>query len=177
MGSIGGKLNYMSKQKITRNVTSGRSKSRLNQVKPTPLRRNISSKNVSAGLTLPNNFFFRWVKRWIRRLEPKNLYHYWFSKKGGLMALKIVGICLIGGFALLYILLALYDGQANLGANNPSHAGNLTIYDDTGNTLIYSEPPAQSTTQENLTSLKQFSPISRMLPSQSRIRTFITKME
>jgi penicillin-binding protein 1A len=148
----------MSKPKILNKTPSGRSKSQLNQIKKTQLRRNITSKTASGGLTLPNNFFFRFIKRWGTRLEPKNLYHYWFSKKGALMSLKIIGVGIIGGFALLYILLAVYDGKANLGVNNPSHAGNLTIYDDSGKTLIYSEPSGQSTTQENLTSLNQFSP-------------------
>ncbi|HEY5268296.1 MAG TPA: transglycosylase domain-containing protein, partial [Candidatus Saccharimonadales bacterium] len=144
----------MSRPKILSKNQSGRSKSKLNQIKSTQLRRNISSKSISAGLALPNNFVFRFIKKF----EPKHLYNYWFSKKGGIMALKIVGVGLIAGFVLLYILLALFDGKARLGSNNPSHMGNLTIYDSTGNTLIYSEPPAQSTTQENLTSLKQFSP-------------------
>ena len=74
------------------------------------------------------------------------------------MALKILGVGIIAGFALLYILLALFEGDANLGANNASHLGNLNIYDSTGTQLIYSEPPTASTTQENLTSLNQFSP-------------------
>ena len=144
----------MNSSRVPKKSQSGRSKSKLNQSKPVQLRRNISSKNLSSGLALPNNFFFRFV----RKFEPKNLYHYWFSKKGALMVLKLVGIFIILGFALLYILLALFDGQANLGANNSTYAGNLDIYDSTGTQLIYSEPPAQSTTEENLTSLKQFSP-------------------
>jgi len=147
----------MNRSKISRKASSGRSKSKLNQTKQTQLRRNISSKSLSGGLTLPNNFIFRHMKKWIARLEPKNLYNYWFSKKGALMALKIVGIGLVCGFGLLYILLAVYDGQASLGANNPSNAGNLMIYDDTGKTLIYSEPSGQSTTQENLQTLSQSS--------------------
>jgi len=94
----------------------------------------------------------------VKKFEPENLYKYWFSKKGALMALKILGVGIIAGFALLYILLALFEGDANLGANNASHLGNLNIYDSTGTQLIYSEPPTASTTQENLTSLNQFSP-------------------
>ena len=143
----------MSRSKISRNSHSGRSKSRLNQTKSTQLHRNISSKNLASGFIMPNNFVFKFIKK----IEPKNIYNYWFSKRGALMALKIVGIGLISGFVLLYILLALYDGKARLGSNNPSNSGNLTIYDSTGTNLIYSEPPAQSTAQENLTSLSQSS--------------------
>ncbi|MDB5176886.1 MAG: hypothetical protein JWN75_554 [Candidatus Saccharibacteria bacterium] len=32
------------------------------------------------------------VKRFFARLHPKRVYGYWFSRKGGLMALKIVGV-------------------------------------------------------------------------------------
>ncbi|HUC95597.1 MAG TPA: transglycosylase domain-containing protein [Candidatus Saccharimonadia bacterium] len=137
-----------------RRTNAGRSKSKLNQQKTTSLRRSITKKQTIGKLGLPDNK----LTRLIQRYDPKHLYHYWWSKKGGIMALKVIGLGLIGGFVLLYVLLAIYDGRANLGANNPSHAGNLTIYDDSGTQLIYSEPPSKSTTQENLTSLKQSSP-------------------
>lgn len=143
----------MNRSRIPKKIQPGRSKSKLNQTKPTQLRRNISSKNISSGFALPDNFFFNFVKRF----RPKNVFHYWFSKKGALMALKLLGLGIIVGFGLLYILLAYFDSQANLGSNNPSHTGNLMIYDSTGTQLIYSEPPAQSTTQLNLTSLSQSS--------------------
>ncbi|MEI6850705.1 MAG: transglycosylase domain-containing protein [Candidatus Saccharibacteria bacterium] len=47
------------------------------------------------------------VKRFFYRLSPKNLYHYWFSKRGGMMALKIVGVtvlvfCLLIGGLFIY---------------------------------------------------------------------------
>ncbi len=32
------------------------------------------------------------VKRFLYRLHPKRVYHYWFSKKGAFMALKIAGV-------------------------------------------------------------------------------------
>lgn len=32
------------------------------------------------------------VKRFFYRLHPKRLYHYWFSRQGGIMALKIAGV-------------------------------------------------------------------------------------
>ena len=53
----------MSKPKVVRKVQTGRSKSTLNRAKPTQLRRNISSKNLSTGFRLPNNFVFRFVKK------------------------------------------------------------------------------------------------------------------
>src|SRR5690242_19279271 len=38
------------------------------------------------------------VKRFFYRLHPKRLYKYWFSREGGIMALKIVGI----GFVVMF---------------------------------------------------------------------------
>lgn len=35
------------------------------------------------------------VKRLLYRLHPKRFWGYWFSKKGGLMALKILGVCIL----------------------------------------------------------------------------------
>lgn len=32
------------------------------------------------------------VKRFFYRLHPKRLYHYWFSRQGGIMALKVAGV-------------------------------------------------------------------------------------
>src|SRR5688572_23547452 len=32
------------------------------------------------------------VERFLYRLQPKRLYHYWFSREGGIMALKLFGI-------------------------------------------------------------------------------------
>src|SRR5687767_8928893 len=48
------------------------------------------------------------VKRIIYRMHPKRMYAYWFSREGGLMALKLTGIGLIGGFLLLVGLFAYF---------------------------------------------------------------------
>ena len=40
-------------------------------------------------------------KRFFYRLHPKRLAAYWFSREGGIMALKIVGLSFIVGFVLL----------------------------------------------------------------------------
>lgn len=37
----------------------------------------------------------------IYRMHPKRLYKYWFSREGGIMALKIAGIGIIAGFLIL----------------------------------------------------------------------------
>src|SRR4051794_6702326 len=41
--------------------------------------------------TLPKNPF----KRFASRLNPKHLAQYWFSREGGLMALKILGVGIV----------------------------------------------------------------------------------
>ena len=35
------------------------------------------------------------VKRFFYRLHPKRVFRYWFSKRGGLMALKILGVAIV----------------------------------------------------------------------------------
>ena len=40
-------------------------------------------------------------KRILYRLQPKRLYHYWFSRDGAIMALKLTGI----GFVAISVLL------------------------------------------------------------------------
>ncbi len=39
------------------------------------------------------------VKRFFYRMHPKRLYKYWFSREGGIMALKITGIGIVAGFS------------------------------------------------------------------------------
>src|SRR4029453_3828340 len=48
------------------------------------------------------------IKRFFYRLHPKRMYKYWFSREGGIMALKITGIAIIAGFLLLVGLFAYF---------------------------------------------------------------------
>jgi len=41
------------------------------------------------------------LKRFIYHFQPKLIYHYWFSREGAIMALKIFGISVAAGFLLL----------------------------------------------------------------------------
>src|SRR4051812_19738157 len=41
------------------------------------------------------------LKRFLYHLQPRRMYHYWFSRDGAIMALKIAGI----GFVVSFILL------------------------------------------------------------------------
>src|SRR3989344_6911040 len=41
------------------------------------------------------------LKRLMYHLQPKRMYHYWFSREGMVMALKITGVGIVAGFVLL----------------------------------------------------------------------------
>jgi len=45
------------------------------------------------------------IKRILYKLKPANLYHYWFSREGGIMALKLFGVGVVG---LMILILALF---------------------------------------------------------------------
>ena len=62
-----------------------------------------SRKHAQYLASLPKNP----IKRFLYKLNPKNFFHYWFSKRGAFMALKIIGItaiimCLIIGGLFAY---------------------------------------------------------------------------
>ncbi len=81
------------------------------------------------------------MKRFLYRMKPSNLYHYWFSREGAIMALKVFGIgvvvlfiLLVGAFAYLRKDLPQINniyGQ-NLG-------GSITYYDSTGKTVLWQD--------------------------------------
>lgn len=86
--------------------------------------------------TLPKNP----VKRFFYRLHPKRLYKYWFSREGGIMALKILGI----GFAVIMVFtLAIFayfrkDLPKNItDLKTCSQGASTTYYDRTGQTLLW----------------------------------------
>lgn len=86
--------------------------------------------------TLPKNRF----KRVLYRLHPKRLAKYWFSREGGLMALKITGVGIAAGFILLVGVFAYFrkdlpnikDLSGNLG-------GTITYYDRSGKEVLWQD--------------------------------------
>ena len=86
--------------------------------------------------TLPKNRF----KRIMYRLHPKRVAQYWFSREGGIMALKIVGICIVACFFLTIGLFAYFrkdlpkikDLSGDLG-------GSVTYYDRTGTVVLWQD--------------------------------------
>lgn len=81
------------------------------------------------------------IKRFFFRLQPKRLYKYWFSREGGIMALKILGIAIIAGFLLLIGLFAYYRKDLpNLKDISGSNLGGSNrYYDKTGQILLWED--------------------------------------
>ncbi len=87
--------------------------------------------------SLPKSRF----KRFFYRLEPKRLYHYWFSREGGIMALKIIGIGLIVGFVLLVGVFAYFrkDLPNITDVSGSNLGGSISYYDRTGTILLWQD--------------------------------------
>lgn len=81
------------------------------------------------------------VKRILYRLHPKRLAAYWFSREGGIMALKITGIGIVACFVLLIGLFAYFrkdlPNLRDISGNNIG--GSIRYYDRTGETLLWED--------------------------------------
>lgn len=80
-------------------------------------------------------------KRFIYHFQPKRMYHYWFSRDGAIMALKIMGVGLVVCFVLLLGVFAYFRKDLpNLnsvaGANI---GGSIRYYDRSGQTLLWED--------------------------------------
>jgi membrane peptidoglycan carboxypeptidase len=87
--------------------------------------------------TLPRGRF----KRVLYRLHPKRQFKYWFSRQGGIMALKIAGI---GSLAVFLILIGIFayfrkdlPNLRDISGNNIG--GSIRYYDRTGQTLLWED--------------------------------------
>lgn len=87
--------------------------------------------------TLPKE---KW-KRVLYRFQPKRLYGYWFSREGGIMALKITGIGLVVMFLLIVGLFAYFrkDLPKIKDISGNSFGGSITYYDKTGQTVLFQD--------------------------------------
>ena len=81
------------------------------------------------------------IKRLLYHFEPKRMYHYWFSRDGGIMALKIAGVGFAAGFLILVGLFAYFRKDLpNLrDISGNQIGGSIRYYDRTGKTLLYED--------------------------------------
>ncbi len=81
------------------------------------------------------------VKRFFYRLQPKRLYHYWFSREGAIMALKVFGIGTLILFLLTVGVFAYFRKDlpdiTDISGNNIG--GSVRYYDRTGKTLLWED--------------------------------------
>jgi membrane peptidoglycan carboxypeptidase len=87
--------------------------------------------------TLPKE---RW-KRLLYRLQPKRVAAYWFSREGGIMALKIVGISIVVCFFFTVGLFAYFrkDLPKIKDISGTNLGGSITYYDRTGQTVLWQD--------------------------------------
>lgn len=82
----------------------------------------------------------RW-KRVLYSLHPKRVWKYWFSREGGIMALKLAGVGIIVVFLLLVGLFAYFRKDlpniTDVSGNNLP--GSITYYDRTGQTVLWQD--------------------------------------
>jgi membrane peptidoglycan carboxypeptidase len=81
------------------------------------------------------------VKRIMWRLQPKRLAEYWFSRDGGIMALKIVGIFIVAMFILTLGVFAYFrkDLKKITDVSGSSLGGSISYYDSTGQNLLWQD--------------------------------------
>src|SRR5208282_5990441 len=82
----------------------------------------------------------RW-KRVLYRLKPSVLYHFWFSREGALMALKIFGFCVVAGAIFLVGLFAYFrkDLPNIKDISGDNIGGSITYYDRTGTVVLWQD--------------------------------------
>lgn len=81
------------------------------------------------------------LKRMAYRLQPKHLAAYWFSREGGIMALKIIGVAIVVGFFLTIGLFAYFrkDLPKIKDIAGDNLGGSITYYDRTGKTVLWQD--------------------------------------
>ncbi|HVX48417.1 MAG TPA: transglycosylase domain-containing protein [Candidatus Saccharimonadales bacterium] len=81
------------------------------------------------------------LKRLAYRLQPKHLAAYWFSREGGIMALKIIGVAIVVGFFLTIGLFAYFrkDLPKIKDIAGDNLGGSITYYDRTGKIVLWQD--------------------------------------
>jgi membrane peptidoglycan carboxypeptidase len=81
------------------------------------------------------------LQRILYRLHPKRLAQYWFSREGGIMALKVIGVAIVVGFFTTIGLFAYFrkDLPQIKDIAGDHLGGSVTYYDRTGNTVLWQD--------------------------------------
>lgn len=81
------------------------------------------------------------LRRLIFRLHPKRLAQFWFSRQGGIAALKIIGVAIAVGFFMTIGLFAYFrkDLPKIKDLSGDSLGGNITYYDRTGQVVLFND--------------------------------------
>lgn len=124
----------------THHVTKNGNKIKLNYnlINKIKARRDVRLREKAAYLaTLPKGR----IKRTLYRMHPKRVAKYWFSKKGGIMALKITGIGALALFILIIGVFAYFrkdlPNLRDISGNNIG--GSIRYYDRSGGTLLWED--------------------------------------
>lgn len=81
------------------------------------------------------------LNRILYKLNPKRQLKYWFSREGGIMALKIFGICTVVGFLFIVGVFAYFRKDLpNINdISGRKLGGSITYYDNTGKTVLWQD--------------------------------------
>ena len=81
------------------------------------------------------------IKRFFWRLHPKRLYAYWFSRDGGVTALKVFGIVILVMFVLTLGVFAYFrkDLPDINDISGDNLGGSISYYDRTGKVLLWQD--------------------------------------
>ncbi len=81
------------------------------------------------------------IKRTLYRMHPKRMAKYWFSREGGIMALKLLGIGTVAMFLLLIAVFAFFRKDLpNLrDISGKNIGGSVRYYDRTGQVLLWED--------------------------------------
>jgi membrane peptidoglycan carboxypeptidase len=81
------------------------------------------------------------VKRLLWRLQPKRLAEFWFSRDGGILALKAVGIAIVVLFIITLGVFAYFrkDLKSITDVSGSSLGGSISYYDNSGKNLLWQD--------------------------------------
>jgi membrane peptidoglycan carboxypeptidase len=81
------------------------------------------------------------VKRVLWRLNPRRLAEFWFSRDGGIMALKVAGIGILVMFIITLAVFAYFrkDLKSITDVSGSSLGGSISYFDSSGQTLLWQD--------------------------------------